>query len=67
MDPHVATGAVDWLLFDWTMAHLDSPDSGSAEIRPGRAADAAMIVRAMAASARVRSLIEPGLLALPVL
>jgi hypothetical protein len=64
-DPYVATGAVDWLLFDWIMAHRESPEQGGAEIRAGRPAEADMVVQAMAASARVRSRIDPGLLALP--
>ena len=65
-DPFVACGAVDWLLFDWVMAHRESPDSGAVELRSGRAADARMLVRAAAASVRVRARFDPGLAPSPV-
>ena len=65
VEPLAASGAVDWLLFDWVMAHRDSPDGGGVEIRSGRAQDAAMIVQAAAASAAVRSRFDLGLLDLP--
>lgn len=61
-DPYCASGAVDWLLFDWVMAHRESPDSGAVEIRSGRVSDARMIVRAAAASADVRARFDLGLL-----
>lgn len=64
-DPFVAAGAIDWLLFDWVMAHRDSPDSGAVQIPSGKASDIRMIVRACAASTEVRSRIDPGLLDLP--
>ncbi|MGD9960698.1 hypothetical protein [Nocardioides sp.] len=63
-EPLVASGAVDWLLFDWVMAHRESPDSGAVEIGSGRTADARMIVLAAAASARVRARFDLGLLEL---
>ncbi len=53
-DASVAAGAVDWLLYDWLLAHRDGPDSGAIEIKSGRVADAVMIVSAAAASARLR-------------
>lgn len=64
-EPLAASGAVDWLLFDWVMAHRESPDSGAVEIKSGRDSDAVMIVTAAAASARVRARFDLGLLALP--
>jgi hypothetical protein len=64
-EPLSASGAVDWLLFDWVMAHRDSPDGGAVEIRSGRTQDAVMIVRAAGASAAVRSRFDQGLLDLP--
>lgn len=66
VEPMVASGAVDWLLFDWVMAHRDSADSGAVEISSGRTSDARMIVLAAAASAAVRSRFDVGLLDLPV-
>ncbi len=68
VEPMTASGAVDWLLFDWVMAHreaTDSGDSGAVVIPTGRAADASLIVAAADASARVRARFDPGLLALP--
>lgn len=62
VEPMTASGAVDWLLFDWVMAHRESPDSGAVEIKSGRVADARMIVLAAAASAAVRARFDPGLL-----
>lgn len=64
-EPMTASGAVDWLLFDWVLAHRESPDSGAVEIRSGRVSDARMIVLAAAASASVRARFDPGLLDLP--
>ena len=66
VEPMTASGAVDWLLFDWIMAHRESPDSGAVEIKSGKVSDAAMIVAAAAASAQVRARFDPGLLDLPV-
>jgi hypothetical protein len=67
-DLMVASGAVDWLLFDWVMAHRessDSGDSGAVVIPLGRTADARLVVAAAGASARVRARFDPGLLTLP--
>lgn len=64
-EPIETSGAVDWLLFDWVMAHRDSPDSGAVQIKSGKASDAKMIVAAAAASVTVRSRFDPGLLELP--
>lgn len=59
-----AVCAIDWLLYDWLMAHRDGPDSAAVEV-PGGQADAAMIVTAADASAQARATIDPGLLDLP--
>lgn len=63
-DPAAVACAIDWLLYDWLMAHRDGPDSGAVEIKGG-IADAEMIVAAAAASAKARAEIDPGLLGLP--
>lgn len=68
-EPMVASGAVDWLLFDWVMAHREEReggDSGAVEITSGGTDTSRMIVRAAAASATVRARFDLGLLALPV-
>lgn len=54
-DPVVLGGALEWLLFDWLMAHRESPDSAAIEIRKERIEDAAMIVAAAAALAGLRA------------
>lgn len=64
-EPMAASGAVDWLLFDWVMAHRQSADSGAVEIKAGQTREAAMLVLAAAASVQVRSRFDPGLLDLP--
>lgn len=64
-EPVTAAGAVDWLLFDWVMAHRDGADSGAVEIKSGLVADARMIVSAVEASAVVRARFDFGLLDLP--
>jgi hypothetical protein len=66
-DALVVGAAIDWLLHDWLMAHRDGPSSGAVEITSGKLDDALMIVAAAAASARMRSTYDPGLLRLPSL
>ncbi|WP_457111972.1 hypothetical protein [Marmoricola sp. URHA0025 HA25] len=66
-DPFVVGAGIDWLLHDWLMAHRDGPSSGAVEITSGKLDDALMIVAASAASARMRSAYDPGLLRLPSL
>jgi hypothetical protein len=66
VEPIQASGALDWLLFDWLMAHRDGPQSAAIEIRSGLVADATMIVEAAAASVAVRARFDPDLVALPV-
>lgn len=63
--PAAVACALDWLLYDWLMAHRDGPDSAAVEIPKGREQDAALIVEAVAASAAARSALDPGLLAVP--
>lgn len=55
VEPIEASGAVDWLLYDWLMAHRDGEDSGAVELRRGQERDAAMIVDAAAASVTLRT------------
>lgn len=65
VEPMIASAAVDWLLFDWAMAHRQSPDSGAVEVKPGQTREAGMLVLATAASAQARSRFDLGLLDLP--
>ena len=53
-DQGVLAGALEWLLYDWLMAHRESERSAAIEIRSGRPADAAMIVHAASALATAR-------------
>jgi hypothetical protein len=64
-DPMAVACAVDWLLYDWLMAHRDGPDSAAVEIPRGRESEAGLIVEA-AASVRARSTIDPELLAVGI-
>lgn len=61
-DPLAVACALDWLLYDWLMAHRDGPDSAAIEIPKGREADAELIVDATAASVTARAAFDPGLL-----
>lgn len=71
VEPLAASGALDWLLYDWLMAHRDGPDSPAVTVPgdpadPARAvADAELIVSAAATSARLRASFDPCLLDLP--
>ncbi|OBI17449.1 hypothetical protein A5712_02675 [Mycobacterium sp. E2327] len=60
-DPFAVACALDWLLYDWLMAHREDPDSAAIQIPKGSDSDAAMIVRASCASVAVRARIDPGL------
>lgn len=60
-DPFTVACALDWLLYDWLMAHREDQDSAEIVIPRGHDSDAAMIVRAACASVRVRARIDPGL------
>jgi hypothetical protein len=65
IDPLGAASALDWMLYDWLMAHRDGPDSAAVDVK-NRADDAAMIVRAAAASVALRARLDPELCRLPV-
>lgn len=60
-DPFTAASALDWLLYDWLMAHRENQESAAIEIPKSHESDAAVIVRAACASVGVRSRIDPGL------
>ncbi|MBI3216302.1 MAG: hypothetical protein HYZ38_21005 [Mycobacterium sp.] len=63
-DPLDVACALDWLLYDWLMAHRDGPDSAEI-VMVGDAATqqqvARMIVRAAAASVAARATVDPAL------
>jgi len=60
-DPLAVTCAVDWLLYDWLMAHRDGPDSAEIVFPKGYESDAALVVSAAAASVEARATFDPGL------
>jgi hypothetical protein len=60
-DPFTVACALDWLLYDWLMAHREDPDSAAIQIPKGHDSDAGMIVQAAGASVRIRARIDPGL------
>jgi len=60
-DPLDVTCAVDWLLYDWLMAHRDGPDSAEIVFPKGHESDAALVVTAAAASVAARATFDPGL------
>jgi hypothetical protein len=60
-DPFAVACALDWLLYDWLMAHREDPDSAAIQIPKGSDSDAAMIVAASCASVTARARIDPGL------
>ncbi|MGY4710101.1 hypothetical protein ACXDF8_11200 [Mycolicibacterium sp. CBM1] len=63
-DPLALTCAVDWLLYDWLMAHRDGPDSAEIVFPKGYEDDAALVVSAAAASVAARATFDPGLVGL---
>jgi hypothetical protein len=65
-DPMSTACALDWLLYDWLMAHRDGPDSAEIVFPKGRDADAAVIVAAAGASVTARATFDPELLAPPI-
>ena len=65
-DPFAVTSAVDWLLYDWLMAHRDGPDSAEIVFPKGYEADAALVVSAAAASVAARATFDPGLVLNPI-
>ncbi|MBX7453259.1 hypothetical protein GR927_35220 [Mycolicibacterium sp. 3033] len=60
-DPYDAACALDWLLYDYLMAHRDGPDSAEIVFAKGRGGDAAVVVAAAAASVRARATFDPAL------
>ncbi|WP_432840282.1 hypothetical protein [Dactylosporangium sp. CA-092794] len=60
-DPFIAAGSVEWLLYDWLMAHRESGSSGAIELRGNRLDDAGLIVTAAAALVRCRTRVDPAL------
>ena len=60
-DPMAVTCALDWLLYDWLMAHRDSPDSAEIVFPRGYDDAAALVVSAAAASVAARATFDPGL------
>ena len=63
-DPLTVTCAVDWLLYDWLMAHREDADSAEIVFPKGYEGDAALVVSAAAASVAARATFDPGLLGL---
>lgn len=53
--------ALDWLLYDYLMAHRDGPDSAEIVFAKGRDGDAGMVVAAAAASVVARATFDPAL------
>ncbi len=60
-DVYDAACALDWLLYDYLMAHRDGPDSAEIVFAKGRDGDAAVVVAAAAASVRARATFDPAL------
>jgi hypothetical protein len=60
-DPLAVTCAVDWLLYDWLMAHRDGPDSAEIVFPKGYESEAALVVSAAASSVAARATFDPGL------
>lgn len=60
-DPLAVACAVDWLLYDWLMAHRDGPDSAEIVFPKGYEDVAALVVTAAAASVAARATVDPGL------
>lgn len=60
-DPMAATCALDWLLYDWLMAHRDGEDSAEIVFPKGYEDAAALVVAAAAASVAARATFDPGL------
>ena len=60
-DPLAVACALDWLLYDWLMAHRDGPDSAEIIFPKGYEGDGALVVSAAAASVAARATVDPGL------
>lgn len=64
VDPVSVACAVDWLLYDWLMAHRDGPDSAEVVFPKGCEQYADTVVDAAAASVTARATFDPGLVGL---
>ncbi len=53
--------ALDWLLYDWLMAHRENPDSAEIVFPKGHESAAQVMVAAAAASVTVRATFDPAL------
>lgn len=60
-DPMALTCALDWLLYDWLMAHRDGPDSAEIVFPKDHEDAAGLVVAAAAASVAARARFDPGL------
>ncbi|UXA19944.1 hypothetical protein [Mycobacterium sp. SMC-4] len=60
-DPYEVACALDWLLYDYLMAHRDGPDSAEIVFATGRDGDAGVVVTAAAASVTARATFDPAL------
>ncbi|MEE6176928.1 hypothetical protein [Mycobacterium sp. 050134] len=60
-DPVAVACAVDWLVYDWLMAHRDGPDSAEIVFPRGHEDGAAVVVAAAAVSVSARATVDPGL------
>lgn len=63
-DPLAVACALDWLLYDFLMAHREGEDSAAIVIGKGREPDAELIVAAAAGSVAARATFDPGLVGL---
>lgn len=59
-DPFTVAAALDWLLYDWLMAHREDSDSAAITFPKGHESDAAVLVSAVRASICVRATFDPG-------
>lgn len=60
-DPFAVACALDWLLYDFLMAHRDGPDSAAIVFPKDHQGDARLVVDAAAASVSARARVDPGL------
>ncbi|RZT13940.1 hypothetical protein EV589_4651 [Mycobacterium sp. BK558] len=60
-DPYDVACGLDWLLYDYLMAHRDGPDSAEIVFAKGRDGDAGVVVAAAAASVAARATFDPAL------
>ena len=60
-DPLTVACALDWLLYDWLMAHRDGPDSAEIVFPKGYEGEAALVVAGAASSVAARATFDPGL------